>query len=181
MEINELYKGIYEVSNFLSKEDYEKFDNTLKHIFFLGDKESRKTYETVIEGMSLMPITNETLQTFLNTKIKEEIFNLFKNNKIPSNKPIKHMIDINEIGFYLENQFKGTHSDNGGNQNIEFGIVYYHNEDYEGGEIFYDDLNISIKPKANTVIIHSGELKHHTKVVTNHGLRIVITTFALSK
>lgn len=41
--------------------------------------------------------------------------------------------------------------------NNVYGLVVYINDDYDGGEIFYTKQNITYKPKAGDLIIHSAE------------------------
>ena len=61
---------------------------------------------------------------------------------------------------------------------IKKGLVYYLNDDYEGGEIVYTNKNISHKPIANSLIVHpsSKEYAHGVKLVTN-GIRYTLTGF----
>lgn len=40
------------------------------------------------------------------------------------------------------------------------GVVYYYNDNYEGGEIEYPDFNISIKPKPGMLVTHPAETMH---------------------
>lgn len=49
-----------------------------------------------------------------------------------------------------ENCFKWT-------ENNVYGLIVYINDDYEGGEIFYTKQNITYKPKAGDLVIHSAE------------------------
>jgi predicted 2-oxoglutarate/Fe(II)-dependent dioxygenase YbiX len=57
-----------------------------------------------------------------------------------------------------------------------FGIAIYLNEDFEGGELNYPDLNISIKPKKASILIHDAKLLHQVLPVA-YGSRYSITTF----
>jgi predicted 2-oxoglutarate/Fe(II)-dependent dioxygenase YbiX len=52
-------------------------------------------------------------------------------------------------------------------------LIAYLNDDYEGGEIYYPELDLKIKPKALDVIVHPGTIKHEVKPVTN-GKRYVV-------
>jgi predicted 2-oxoglutarate/Fe(II)-dependent dioxygenase YbiX len=57
-----------------------------------------------------------------------------------------------------------------------FGLVFYLNDDYTGGELHYQDLNISIKPKANSMLIHRAHLIHGVTEVTS-GTRYAVSSF----
>jgi hypothetical protein len=48
----------------------------------------------------------------------------------------------------------GPHADqNDGNTQLRFSIVAYLNDDYEGGELEFPNHNISLKPKAGSIVI----------------------------
>lgn len=52
---------------------------------------------------------------------------------------------------------------------ITHGFVVYINDDYDGGEIFYPQKGLSIKPKALSLVMHPGnkEYEHGVKEVLN--------------
>jgi hypothetical protein len=50
---------------------------------------------------------------------------------------------------------------------IHWASVYYPNDEYEGGEIYYPDYDYLYKPKPNSVAFHSGMTKHGVKKVTS--------------
>lgn len=60
----------------------------------------------------------------------------------------------------------------------KFGCVLYLNEEYEGGEIYFPNQNVSIKPKANTLAFFPGddEYLHGVKPITS-GIRYTLSTF----
>lgn len=60
----------------------------------------------------------------------------------------------------------------------KFGCVLYLNEDYEGGNIYFPNQNLSIKPKANTLVFFPGnrEYLHGVNPVTS-GIRYTLSTF----
>lgn len=53
---------------------------------------------------------------------------------------------------------------------ITHGFVVYINDDYEGGEIFYPQKDISIKPKALSLVMHPGNKEYE------HGVKEVFKT-----
>jgi hypothetical protein len=53
---------------------------------------------------------------------------------------------------------------------ITHGFVVYINDDYEGGEIFYPNKNIAIKPKARSLVMHPGNKEYE------HGVKEVFKT-----
>lgn len=58
------------------------------------------------------------------------------------------------------------------------GAVLYFNEDFEGGELFYPNHNLSIKPKAGMAGIHRADLDclHGVREVTS-GTRMTVSVF----
>lgn len=62
--------------------------------------------------------------------------------------------DIINIKKWNVGQSMGPHFDGqDGSYSLAFTMVSYLNDDYEGGEIYFPNHNISIKPKAGSVVI----------------------------
>ena len=60
----------------------------------------------------------------------------------------------------------------------KFGCVYYLNNDYKGGEIYFPNFDLSIKPKPNTMIFFPGDVKHlHGVKNVSKGTRHTIASF----
>ncbi len=58
----------------------------------------------------------------------------------------------------------------------DWGSVLYLNDDYEGGHTYYPELNIDVKPKAGSLVVHDGDALHGVKPV--HGnYRYTIASF----
>jgi predicted 2-oxoglutarate/Fe(II)-dependent dioxygenase YbiX len=87
------------------------------------------------------------------------------------------IMSANLIHRYQKGQGKVQHRDDSGDMDIRYGIVIYLNDDYWGGEIIYPDYNLSIKPKARSLILHPGYLNHFVDPVQSESSRYVITTF----
>ncbi len=62
------------------------------------------------------------------------------------------------------------------------GYILYFNNDYEGGEVVYVNKDITVKPEAGMLLVHSGyeEYKHGVKSVKS-GERYFITGFVYEK
>ena len=76
-------------------------------------------------------------------------------------------------------EFMWPHID-GGNpddlRKIVFGVAIYLNDDFEGGELIYPKLGLSVTPKPGSMVIHEASLKHQVFPVVL-GQRYSITTF----
>lgn len=59
-----------------------------------------------------------------------------------------------------------------------FGCVYYLNDNYQGGEIYFPNQNLEIKPKPNTLVFFPGTLEylHGVKQITEK-TRFTLTSF----
>jgi predicted 2-oxoglutarate/Fe(II)-dependent dioxygenase YbiX len=83
---------------------------------------------------------------------------------------------------YTEGQFFTEHSDEVGGTNRKLSIVIYLNDDYEGGEIYFRKQNLTIKPKANSLVAFppTDEFVHEAKPIAS-GTKYIITSFWCSR
>lgn len=84
---------------------------------------------------------------------------------------------ITTVHRFVVGKGMGNHTDNVVNPDIKYGVVAYLNDDYEGGEICYPDLDIKVKPKARSIVIHKGDLVHYVSPVLSGNTRYFLTTF----
>jgi hypothetical protein len=68
----------------------------------------------------------------------------------------------------VEHEYMDQHSDDIYNPSIRSAMNFYINDDYEGGELYLSLQNISIKPKANSLILIPGTADYL------HGVKPVI-------
>jgi predicted 2-oxoglutarate/Fe(II)-dependent dioxygenase YbiX len=95
---------------------------------------------------------------------------------IPGNPNLGKNFVINK---YATGEEMGSHVDwNEKNNELEYSFVFYLNDDYEGGEIYWPNQNISLKPKAGSVVIFPSKepYQHAVKKVTK-GNKIFIPHF----
>jgi hypothetical protein len=78
--------------------------------------------------------------------------NFFKKQEIP-------LIKF-EQGYSMH-----EHADTAG----DFAVIYYINDDYEGGEINFMDYNLKVKPKANSFITFPSNADYWHEVLPNTG------------
>lgn len=81
------------------------------------------------------------------------------------------------INKYFENRHMGPHVDwNEFNNDIRFTIVVYLNDDYEGGEIYFNNQNVTIKPKAGSIVMFPSKLPYlHESLNITKGRKMLIT------
>ena len=66
--------------------------------------------------------------------------------------------------------------DNGTCAITKYGCVVYINDDFEGGELYYPDLNLSYTPSAGDLVIHGSRITHGVAEVKS-GIRYVYPSF----
>lgn len=60
----------------------------------------------------------------------------------------------------------------------DFGSIIYLNDDYDGGELYLNGIDMVIKPKAGTLVAFTGGWHHeHAVLKINKGLRITMPAF----
>lgn len=59
---------------------------------------------------------------------------------------------------------------------VRYGLIMYLNDNFDGGEIYYPDLDIQHKPKSGDLVVHRGSILHGVKPVKNE-TRYMITAF----
>ena len=137
-------------------------------------------YETYLD--SVTPIAeqiNEMVISLLNKNVSVKPWELTTTNFIKRMEP-KSKADIapgtdNPGGIYI-------HIDNQDyiDRTIYWSYVYYPNDNYEGGEIYYPEYEYAYKPKKNSLVLHTGTTLHGVKPFTN-GSRYSVGTFITIK
>ena len=77
------------------------------------------------------------------------------------------------------------HADNANNDGSsngldwrDFGTIVYLNDNFSGGEIYYSNLNLSIKPIACSMIVHpANEVYRHGVAEVISGTRYILSAF----
>lgn len=85
----------------------------------------------------------------------------------------------NEIQFVGPNSGQSVHIDgDGSGKDVSWGLVAYISDpsSYNGGEIYYPDHDLEVKPAKGSLAIHRGNIKHGVKTVEN-GIRFVLVAF----
>lgn len=167
MKVNKLKDGIYEITNFISTEDQEDLMAMFESIKEEDWWEDNPVYTTSFwygKRKSIKhPILSDT-----DKKIKD----LFKSYST--------ITPISNVCRYSEGEFLEAHTDSyseSPDNKIFYGIVIYWNDNYEGGEIYYPEINFTVKPKERSLILHHGSILHKTLPLKNKGPRYFSTAF----
>jgi hypothetical protein len=153
-------EGVYEIEGFLPEE---------LRIAFLSEANTDIGWNKLHIGNTVK---------YMGDELYFYIKDIFKNIE-------KFFINIESITYSRDlrrltnSEFMWPHTD-GGNpddpKKIVFGIAIYLNDDFEGGELIYPDLGLSVTPKPGSMVIHNASLKHQVFPVVK-GFRYSITTF----
>lgn len=142
---------------------------------FLSDEECNVLIQEAITSQKWKP-QNENTGIFI---LKSENHKIL----IDINKRVSGLFDkelhtqiIRMIHKTNSDSFWEEHSDNAGGEEIKYGVVLYLNEDFEGGELVYPELDLEIKPKKGMLVYHLGSEKHRVSKVIS-GDRYTLTSF----
>lgn len=167
-KINKYRDGIYEIENFITDATADIF---LSLVNLDGDEGWNNSH-----GQSVTSIFNEkNIDQFRvhGSALEDRIKYCFTN--------VSNCIPIMNLRRLKTGGYIPSHTDLGpGNNQTEiiFGIVIYPNEDYEGGELYYKNIDFKLKPKKNSLVVHRSTIPHEVLPVTS-GTRYSITTFII--
>jgi Rps23 Pro-64 3,4-dihydroxylase Tpa1-like proline 4-hydroxylase len=151
--------GVYEIENFLTEDEVEGLLLSVDSNEFTESHPGNIVKDLVAESSKFVPaIVNRLMSCFSDAHSNTRITNIRR---------------------LKDGEFMSAHKDGGypdSEQTIVFGVAIYLNDGFTGGEINYPDLNISIKPKRSSVVIHDAKLLHEVLPVKS-GSRYSITTF----
>lgn len=160
--INKISKDIYEIENFISDEEQSYFLDLANN--------GKDWHQNDTEYPEFWQNKNLTIDPKHFEIIYKRIKSLFFS--------YESITTMNNIQRYLKDQNMGPHRDHClDDDNVKYGIVLYFNDNYLGGEICYSELDIAVKPKAKSLIIHGGEILHETSPIIGHSTRYFATTF----
>ena len=182
--MNKIYldKNIYCIENVLSKKDLKTVQD------FSKDEQGWRGHK-IAEAIELGTSSNSL------KSMSPEIYGIFMNMFVKIIKPAEPLLNISPVAelqrfiagekdfSVLDKEWSMTpHQDNNSSYsmtaNIEKGLIFYINDDFEGGEIEYVNKNIIHRPVANSIIVHPAnqEYTHGVRLVTS-GHRCIMTNF----
>ena len=76
-----------------------------------------------------------------------------------------------------------AHTDQNTDPSIRYATIIYLNDDYAGGELFFSEKNLELRPKPGTLVVFPGtqEFNHGVKHVEAGPIRYVIVGFVKEK
>jgi len=169
-------ENVHVIKNFTTEEERNWFLKIAESVEeYQWDKDKRVWWNKKIAY-----IGDENLASPIVQEIIKRIKNLFDDEK-EKDWSFGGMMCVHRM---IPGEAMFSHADNpsgtGGLTNhVIFGMVLYHN-DFNGGEVKYDNLGITYKPEAGDLLMHPGSLKytHSTLPVLDGPNRYISTTFA---
>lgn len=87
--------------------------------------------------------------------------------------------------FSIQRHYPGTHLaehiDSDHNPNLRYATVVYINDEYNGGELFFRNLGIRVKPPKRSLMIFSADYLHGVDDVQDGPHRYVATSFIFNR
>ena len=181
MEWNEIGPGIVLINNIGNGKKYiETIEDYVSNgkLFWQSDTNKKIDEDVNKKAMSTMYIDNirrrglaDPLNPTEKEILHENIFDRFDRDfKLAYEKytqdfrvPVTQKEDY-EILKYNESNFFIDHVDDGLFMTRKVSIVYYFNDDYEGGEIIFPRFGVEIKPKANQLAIFPSNYMYNHNV-----------------
>ena len=142
-------------------------------------------------GSTLVAKTSKIYPEHKEHKVLFDIFARCIDNYVPAiqAKLSSENLDCNKFitRVYYPGSYMHNHYDkysyvfyNGEDVEPLFTVILYINDDYEGGEVVFTESNLSIKPKAGTVLMFPSYLHHQVNEVIS-GERYMTQTYLYEK
>lgn len=172
---------IYYIKNILSEEDLKTLQEFVKNDDNWADAISKG--HGAVNNYERPEVNIKSLKS--SAQIEAIYLKIFTNFMIPAEpdlkidfSPMAHRTLSKQTSHLGSSWSMMPHVDDDVDLNIKKGLIYYINDDFEGGEIVYINKKIKHKPIANSMVIHSAtpEYEHGVKLV-NEGTRYFITNF----
>jgi alkylated DNA repair dioxygenase AlkB len=167
MDIIKLHDDVYEINNFLTNEELDevyKIINNLKEEDWFSEEEDNKDFWY---GKNLEFYTKTVFD-----KINDKLESLFESYSFY---PTKMLLQRYKKGDFIKPHTDQWIPDLG--YYIGYGLCLYYNDNYDGGQLEYPDLGLTVKPKKNSLYIHGGHILHGSKPVLSNDIRYFSTVF----
>jgi hypothetical protein len=165
MNIKKMHDDVYEIQNFLTKEEllgvYQIINELKEEDWFAEGAPEFWSGKNIL-------FKEKKILCEINNKMK----NLFSSFQYYPGQTI--------LQRYKKGDFIASHKDQWRTDidyYIGYGLCLYFNDDYEGGELEYPELGIIVKPKSNSLYIHGGNIVHGSLPVLNDKVRYFSTAF----
>lgn len=192
--VNEISENIIVVDDFLSKDELDGIHNIINS---LSEDDWMIEYTKNLKNFCLEKFGRDDVENlvaegkFEITKGWEDKNYQVENNPIIQNIIIKLDNAVNNIDTTLQASGLKTfqrmqegvelkaHTDQHTDPSIRYATIIYLNDEYNGGELFFTNKNIEIKPKMGSLVVFPGtdEFNHGVRAVKPGPIRHVLVGF----
>jgi hypothetical protein len=194
VEFHEVMEDILIVENFLTKEDIEDF-------FSIINESTEESWSNVylrnLKSFAMLKHGRDDLDNLVAEGKLEITHNWADKNLIIGDHPVGQRVFNKILEFVeatdenlfvtgsdtLQRMYEGVklhaHTDQDTDPSIVYASIIYLNDDYAGGELFFDNIGLTMKPKAGTLVLFPGTEKFHHGVtpVEKGPVRYVVVGF----
>jgi hypothetical protein len=169
--IQKHYNQIYEIENFLTNEE-------VNVLLYLIDSSSEEDWPKTVKNEFLDedPYWSSRLLFLHQSGMDMDIMRAIDKRIALLFYHASRINQLSAIQRYKTERGMEIHKDDASDSAVKFGVVLYLNDNYEGGEIHYPDFDLTIKPKAKSLIIHPAGLAHGVLPV-KQGTRYILSSF----
>jgi len=175
--------ALIDIINSTSQEDWEvEYLGNLKN--FCMEKFGRDDVDNLVAEGKFEITQNWKDKNFniLNYEVQQGIY-LELSSMVSNSDPELHLSGLATIQRMQSGVALTPHTDQHTDPSIRYATIIYINEDYADGELFFPNLDITLKPKTGTLLFFSGnqEYEHGVKPVGDGPIRYVLVGFIKEK
>lgn len=198
IEFKEVSEDILSIENFISKEE---IDSLFEVINKTSEEDWSKIYLSNLKSFAKLKHGRDDIDNLVAEGKLQITQNWADKNLVISDHPVTKKIDSKLLSIVekadsnlmingtdtLQRMYSGVqlyaHTDQDTDPSIQYAAILYLNDDYEGGELFFDKINLTLKPKPGTLVIFPGSEKFHHGVnfVKDGPKRYVVVGFIKTK
>lgn len=175
-DFKEIMDDILVVEDFLTKEDIDDF-------FSIINKSTEESWSDVylknVKSFAMLKHGRDDLDNLVAEGKLEITHNWADKNLIIGDHPVRKRIFNRILQFVeaadenlfvtgsdtLQRMYEGVrlhaHTDQDTDPSIVYASIIYLNDDYTDGELFFDNIGVTLKPKAGTLVLFPGSEKFH--------------------
>lgn len=184
--------NLFYIENFISEKDILALQDAIKSDSYIEDYGHQSHTSLNIKNSYILNMWNSylsQLENMFNSSTEklirpyEDFVSIIKyrNFDFSSNDVPQDLANSNYVMFPHADDIPYDLSEKNLNERKSFvskGIVIFINDDFEGGEVVYVNKDISIKPKAGTLVCHPGTIEYsHAVNKFYNGDRIIASMF----
>lgn len=162
-----LNDDIFYLESFLSNYELEELEKIIS--------ENQPLVEKILNGPSSAGYHTFPSDDLIIDSVANRMFQILRHNDFK----FGDFFPRSEIQFVGPGSGQSVHIDgDGSGKDVSWGLVSYISDpaSYGGGEIYYPDHDLEIKPAKGSLAIHRGNIKHGVKTVED-GTRFVVVAF----